>query len=286
MATNVEQNYQERILKVLIYIQNNLDRELSLEELAATAFFSPYHFHRIFSAITNESIKSYVRRLRLERATRDLAYSDLTLVQISERAGYDTQQSFHRAFKEAYNTTPKDYRDNAAEQITAVQEKNIQLDNTKCDVVVKNLDPIAVAFIRHVGSYKNVMGAWLKLMSEVGMQHLLSEKTQKISIPHDAPETTPEDKIRYDACVTIDALPDFKAKGNIGLQTLHGGKYAVITHKGSLDNLESTYHILFGVWLPKSGYEPADHPNFILHRTMPFQTPNDQLETDIYLPLK
>src|SRR3990167_7894882 len=107
MATNVEQNYQERILKVLIYIQNNLDRELSL-------------------------------------------------VQISERSGYDTQQSFHRAFKEAYNTTPKEFRDNAAEQMAALQKKQTHLENKHCDVMIKTIDPINVAFIRHVGSYNNV----------------------------------------------------------------------------------------------------------------------------------
>ena len=80
MASHVEQTYQERILKVLVHIQNHLDDELSLEELASVAYFSPFHFHRIFTALTGESIKSYVRRLRLERATRDLAFSELSLV--------------------------------------------------------------------------------------------------------------------------------------------------------------------------------------------------------------
>ncbi|PIZ03981.1 MAG: AraC family transcriptional regulator [Gammaproteobacteria bacterium CG_4_10_14_0_8_um_filter_38_16] len=286
MTTHAEQNYQERILKVLVYIQNNLDQTLSLEALAETAHFSPFHFHRIFTAHTGESIKSYIRRLRLERATRDLSLTDLPIIQISERAGYETQQSFHRAFKEAFNITPKEFRDKAGNEITAFQHEEKLAKRHQPIVEVKIIEPIKVAFARHTGSYKDVFQSWFKLVGEVGMNHLLSEKTLKISIPHDAPETTPEDKIRYDACVTIDELKSFKPKGQVGIQTLRGGKYAVITHHGPLDTIESTYQILFAIWLPQSGYEPADFPNFMLHRKMPFVTPDKIVETDIYLPLK
>lgn len=285
MPTNIEQNYQERILKVLIYIQNNLDRTLSLEELAETAHFSPFHFHRIFTANTGESIKSYVRRLRLERATRDLSLTDLPLIQISERAGYDTQQSFHRAFKEAYSVTPKEFRDRASDSIATFQQEKKSNEEHPL-VEVKTIEPITVAFARHIGSYKDVFQSWVKLIGGVGMDHVVSENTVKIGIPYDTAETTPENKIRYDACVTIDEIKNFKPKGHIGIQTLHGGKYAIITHHGPIDTIESTYQILFAVWLPQSGFEPADHPNFMLHRKMPFVTPEKILETDIYLPLK
>ena len=285
MASNVEQTYQERILKVLIYIQNNLDHELSLEELANAAFFSPYHFHRIFTALTGESIKSYVRRLRLERATRDLIYTDLSIVKISERAGYDTQQSFHRAFKEAYHETPKTFRDKNQQATT---ELFVNKDNESQSeiVTVKTIDPISVAFVRHVGPYQEITQAWFQLIAEVGINVIVSENTQKISVPYDSPEITASDKLRYDACITLTEIANFKAKGQVGAQTLQGGKYAVITHYGPLEQVEKTYRILFGLWLPHSGYEPADHPNFMVHRKTPLQTPADQLVTDIYLPLK
>jgi len=285
MTSNVEQTYQKRILDVLIYIQNHLDEELTLEELAGIAFFSPYHFHRIFSAHAGESVQSYVRRLRLERATRDLSYTDLSIIEIAQRAGYDTQQSFHRAFKETYKETPKSFRDKALKGITQFSQEKQTEDRTQL-VEVKTIEPITVAFARHIGPYDQIIETWLQLALEVGMNHVTSEKTLKISIPHDSDEITPTDKLRYDACVTINELPNFKPKGQIGIQTLHGGKYAVITHHGPIESIESTYRILFGLWLPQSGYEPADYPNFMLHRKMPYATPAESLETDIYLPLK
>lgn len=282
MTTHAEQTYQERILKVLLYIQNNLDSELSLEELSSIAFFSPFHFHRIFTAHTGESIKSYVRRLRLDRATRDLAYTDLSLMQISERAGYDTQQSFHRAFKEAYHDTPKHFRDHITEQMTTMSDHN----DHKPPIEVKTIPPLKVAFVRHIGPYQEVLPAWQTLTSTVGLRHILSDHTKKISIPYDTPETTPAEKLHYDACVTLEGLENFKPTGKTGVQTLHSGKYAIIRHTGSLDTIEKTYRILFGVWLPESGYEPADFPNFMLHQNTPLTTPTELLVTDIYLPIK
>lgn len=284
MTSHSKQTYQERILKVLIHIQNHLDHELTLEDLAKVAFFSPFHFHRIFTAYTGESIQSYVRRLRLQRATQDLVYTDLSIIQIAERAGYDTQQSFHRAFKETYHETPKTFRDKKLQILTDFNEEKKSLSNIPM-VEVKTIDPIKVAFVRQIGSYEDVFNAWLLLATEIGLSKILSEDTLKISIPYDAPESTPVEKLRYDACVVLDASSHFKPKGQIGIQTLHGGKYAVITHHGPIENIEKTYQILFGLWLPHSGYEPADYPNFIVHRTMPFKTPAESLVTDIYLPL-
>ena len=55
--------YKERILRVLVHIQKNLDAELSLDNLAKIAHFSPYHFHRIFTGMVGESLKEHVRRL-------------------------------------------------------------------------------------------------------------------------------------------------------------------------------------------------------------------------------
>ena len=68
MTPGTEASYRERILRVRLHIEAHLDESISLEELAAVACFSPYHFHRIFRALVGESVMEHVRRLRLERA--------------------------------------------------------------------------------------------------------------------------------------------------------------------------------------------------------------------------
>ena len=73
-------NYQQRINLVLRHIEQNLDTRPDLDELARIACFSPYHFHRIFSAMVGESVAAYVRRLLLERAAMQLGYSGCVFV--------------------------------------------------------------------------------------------------------------------------------------------------------------------------------------------------------------
>ena len=99
MKEDTRQDYAERIIRVLVHIQQNLDDDLPLEKLARLAFFSPFHFHRVFRGMVGESVKSHIRRLRLERAAMRLKQSEMAVTAIAFEAGYETHESFTRAFR-------------------------------------------------------------------------------------------------------------------------------------------------------------------------------------------
>jgi AraC family transcriptional regulator len=102
--------YKERILRVLVYIQQNLDRELKLEEIARLAYFSSYHFHRIFRGMVGESLQEHIRRLRLERAALRLKNSSTPVTSVAFDAGYGTHESFIRAFRAMFGEAPSRFR--------------------------------------------------------------------------------------------------------------------------------------------------------------------------------
>jgi AraC family transcriptional regulator len=285
----LEQNYQERILKTLVYIQNHLNDELSLEQLSAVANFSPFHFHRFFLAYTGETLQGYVRRLRLERAAKDLAFKCSPISLIADNSGFQTVQSFHHAFKKMFNETPSLYREKQLEITKLVLlSDDDQLKNKAKTVSLQKRDPIDVLFTRAVGVADDteLMKIWFKLITAASIPVFMSEKTQRISVFHDCKVTTPLAKFRYDASITRSELPhDFQPEGNVGLQTIPGGLYAVIRHHGSLKGIDTTLRVLYRLWLPESGYEPIDSPSFAIHQNLPFQTPEDELLTDIYLPV-
>src|SRR5215470_14455260 len=110
MRDTTIQDYQSRILKVLVHIQKSLDSPVSLEELAAIAHFSPCHFHRIFRGMVGESVKEHVRRLRLERAAHGLKLGDEPVTRIAFEAGYETHESFTRAFGAMFGESPSRFR--------------------------------------------------------------------------------------------------------------------------------------------------------------------------------
>jgi AraC family transcriptional regulator len=148
---------------------------------------------------------------------------------------------------------------------------------------IKRIEPMRVAFVRHVGPYDQCGKAWEKLCTFLGKEGLLAN-AQFIGICHDDPEVTAPDRIRYDACVTVD--DGFQPAGEIGVQTVRGGDYAVTTHFGPYKRLNETYSKLMGQWLPRSGRELCSDPCFEVYLNDPESTDPEDLLTDIHVPLE
>lgn len=102
-------DYSEPLSRVLSYIQENLDCKLSLESLAQMASFSPFHFHRLFSAYVGEPVTSYIRRLRLEKAAEALCQTEESITSIALSVGYQTVTAFERSFKKYFGVSPTEY---------------------------------------------------------------------------------------------------------------------------------------------------------------------------------
>lgn len=104
------QNDYQRIDDVKQYICEHLDKPLNREVLAAVAGFSVPHFHRLFTLIVGDTIGSYVRRMRLERAGRKLRMGAVDITEVALAAGYDSHAAFGKAFKQQYGISPSEFR--------------------------------------------------------------------------------------------------------------------------------------------------------------------------------
>jgi AraC family transcriptional regulator len=151
-------------------------------------------------------------------------------------------------------------------------------------VRIEHLQPLRVAFMRHVGPYGEVGATWDKLLPFLGKEGFLGGDVLLLGVCHDDPEVTPPAKIRYDACVSVDA--GFVPTGDIGSQVIAGGDYAVTTHFGPYHELGKTYAQLLGQWLPRSGRELRSCPCFEVYLNDPGSTEPEDLLTDIYAPLE
>ncbi len=291
MRTGTRASYEERILRVQMYIQRHLDASLALEELSKIACFSPYHFHRVFQGMVGESLQEYIRRLRLERAAQALCYADTSVTQLAFAAGYETHESFTRAFRKQFGASPKQYRNqcmyraqNNVKQpvqryVTIIQ----QMGALDMEARVEEFKPMNVAFIRHVGPYAECHSAWEKLCGHPAVAQTFGPDTLCIGLCYDDPDVTEADKIRLDVCVTVPA--DFQPGDGINVQQIEGGKYAVLTHRGSYDGLHDCYRWLYGTWLPDSGYETKGSHSMEIYRNNPDETPEEDCLTDICVPL-
>jgi AraC family transcriptional regulator len=298
MRTETEQSYKERVLRVLIHIQGHLDEIMTLEDLAGIAHFSPFHFHRIFRGMVGESVQEHIRRLRLERAAHRLKFSDLPVTRLAFEAGYETHEAFTRAFGSMFGVAPVQFRQaHRALPFPAVSSgvhfspdgrlTDFQVLQTVGPELAVSLRPVPmmhVAFVRHVGPYDHVGETWGKLFAWAGPSGLIGPHTKVVGVVHDDPEVTPPERIRYDAGLVVNQ--DFKPAGEIGVQAIGGGEFAVASHRGPYSGFGETYARLCGQWLPAAGREPRSAPALEIYCNSPQDTPPQDLLTEIYIPLE
>ncbi|NLP05861.1 AraC family transcriptional regulator [Candidatus Fermentibacteria bacterium] len=196
MRKSTEADYVRRILWALEFIRENLDREFTLEELASAACFSPFHFHRVFTGMTGETVAGLVRRLKLERAAQRLIEGSEPVLVIALRTGYDPNQAFTRAFSSAFGEPPSRFRELRKavphlcapsgyhyhpESVVAVFNPVRKGDRTM-DAKTVELNPLKVLCMRHIGPYNLIGGAFEKLDGEVGMAGIDTGKSQWLAI--------------------------------------------------------------------------------------------------------
>src|SRR5687768_7790051 len=148
LRESTRESYQERVLRTLVSLERDIDRDPRLDDLARGAHLSPFHFHRVFSAVVGESPVEYVRRLRLERAAHELRQSTRQVQHVAREAGYGSHEAFTRAFRARFGVVPSVFRRLGEEAVPrgdggAARRGRIEV-----------LRPIRVAFIRHVGPYE------------------------------------------------------------------------------------------------------------------------------------
>ena len=141
-----------------------------------------------------------------------------------------------------------------------------------------------VAYIRHVGPYEDVSTVWQKLASFASQHQLFGPKTAFIGIGRDDPSITASNQLRYDACITLDH--ELTPTGEVGVQTIPGGRYAVFLHRGPYKTFAGAYGAIYREWLPVSGEQLRDEPAFELHLNTPDRTPPAELRTEIWIPLE
>ncbi|HEX8709016.1 MAG TPA: helix-turn-helix domain-containing protein [Pyrinomonadaceae bacterium] len=99
-----------RIRRAVELMHAHLDRDLPLEEIAAAAYLSPFHFARLFKKLTGASPHAYLATLRAARAQTLLAETDLSVTEISARVGYSSSSHFARAFRQVTGLAPRAFR--------------------------------------------------------------------------------------------------------------------------------------------------------------------------------
>ncbi|NLJ08527.1 MAG: AraC family transcriptional regulator [Sphingobacteriales bacterium] len=280
-------DYHVRINKVLEFINAHLEESPELEKLASIANFSAFHFHRIMRAYLGEPLSSFIQRLRLDKAANLLINTKLPIQDISWMVGYDNPASLTRAFKKRFGVSPANFRNEIVFQTQALQFVQINKSEKimKIKPKFKKRKEKRVIYVMSIGPYDSAgtAKAWDKVSAFASEKRLWGFGTEFIGISYDDPHITEEEKLRYEACITVSK--DVRPEGEIGVKTIEGGNYAVFRHLGPYEKLNETYDYIYRQWLPESGKTLRDIHCFEKYLNSPGKTPPEKLKTDIYIPL-
>jgi len=300
-----QKEYIYRINRVIDYIEANIDKELSLETLSEVANFSQFHFHRIFSAFTGETLNGFIKRKRVERAASMLLNDpDKPITDIAYSCGYNSTSVFCRSFKERFKVSAQEFRNtwDANSKNGQLDSKNYQLDQPPiayvCDIKsqtiwrkdmknaieIKEMPALNVIYCRHTGEYSMISAAYEKLFKWAGPRGLLNNPESKgVTYYHDDPKVTNLNKIRQSACITV--FEDVKTEGEIGKMQIQEGRYAV----GHFEIGESEFQQAWDsmcLWVSQSGYQPADASPYELYHNHHEDHPEKKFIVDICIPVK
>lgn len=299
-----QKEYIYRINKVMDYIEKHLDEELTLKVLSAEAAFSEYHFHRIFSAITGETLNGFVKRVRIEKgASLLLNEPDRTVSDIAHRCGFGSSSVFCRNFKDHFSMTAQEFRmksenskngqsDSKEYQsvkpsggyvcnVESINENNMKKSE---NITIKDMPALNLVYTRHVGPYYLIGQAYEKLMKWAGPRGLLNQPDLKtVTVYHDDPSVTEIEKVRQSACITVSEK--VKTDGEFGFMHVDGGKFVV----GRFEILPEGFTVAWNdvcLFLSKSGYQPADANPYELYHNDHMEHPEGKFIVDICIPVK
>ena len=291
-------NYLNSVQLGIDYIEANLDFDLAIATVAAEAGMSQWHFQRIFKGLTNETLKTYIRSRRLANSLDKLLTGDMRIIDIALSAGFESQQSFSRAFKDSFKLTPNAYRKLADKslflkklqfnsQYLAHLRKNVSLTPQIQQQSRMLLVGCRTAFYS-VDSEKNniadkLPGLWSEFMARLSeVPHSIAGTCYGVV----QPVANDTDLLEYYAAIAVSHL-DVMPPGMHSI-VIDKSRYAMFTHTGAASKLDNTVNYVYSSWLLGSGeihsggpdleiygadYDPVSADS-VIHYAIPLQQPH------------
>ncbi|HHQ4643672.1 TPA: AraC family transcriptional regulator [Aeromonas veronii] len=267
-------DYRKPVFKAMDYISHHLDDNPGLDEVAAAAAISTFHFHRIFKTMVGETIAGFTRRLRMERAARRLLaspQSDITTLALA--AGFSSSQNFAKAFRLHFAMSPSEYR----QQQGGNWKSKIGNDPLPFDTydglvmlpVTEHPDLLQGASVRQMPArrvaYMRRLGPYGKETCEQAHRDLLAlfasdeamTPAGTLSLYWDIPDITDETRCRTDVCIELG--PEIPAGRQLTTQTIAAGPYAVCQFIARGDQLVACWETAFR-WVVGQGLNCDDRP--------------------------
>ncbi|MED1559691.1 AraC family transcriptional regulator [Bacillus paramycoides] len=275
------------------YIEDNLTNEIDFKKIARIAFCSEYHFKRMFSFLAGISLSEYIRCRRLTLAAFELKDSDVKVIDVAIKYGYNSPDSFSRAFQNLHGITPSEAR-STSRSLKAYSPMTFQLSikgGNEMNYRIEEKDPFRIIGIQKrvpivfTGVNEEIASMWKSLDSQ-SIETLKSlsniEPTGIISASTNFSERRMEEKGELDhyigVATTKDCPEQFKQL-EVATST-----WAIFEAIGPFpDALQNVWGRIYSEWFPSSNYELAEGPEILWNEQKDISSPN--FKSEIWIPV-
>lgn len=286
-----------RIHRVIDQVERDLGRSASVRALARLAYLSPFHFHRVFGEVMRETPSRFVQRVRLERAAALLiADPARSITEIAIACGFSSSAVFARAFRAAFATSASEWRAQGSEHLRKTRKARAArapyLDaiipgGNEMNVEIRELPALRVAYVRHLGAYAGKSEVFAELFARLrqwaGPRGLLTPESRFVSIAHDHPDITDEDKLRLSVCLPI---PEgVEPSHDVNAMDLPGGAFAVARVEVATSDIPAAWQAISD-WVARNGYAGDDRPCYEVIVTSPREHPEGKHVLELRVPVR
>lgn len=279
--------------RVLAFVDEHLDQELSLEQLSGVAAFSKFHFQRQFAELFGITPARYVQLLRLKRASGRLAFPERPRVtEVALDSGFEGPEAFARAFKRRLGQTPSEFREQpdwalwqmAFGPVHQMRSRHMTRHFSDEQVRIVDFPATSVAVMEHRGASPLIGDTVRRFIAWRRQEGLLPKTNATFNIFHADPDACAPEDFRMDICVATEREIEPNGEG-VTAGLIPEGRCAVLRQIGAGDELRAAAHFLYAEWLPRSGEELRDFPLFAQRVAYYPEVPEHEAVTDLFLPL-
>lgn len=259
-------NYTQGLQNAIDYIEEHLTDDLDIEEIAAQSGLSAFYFQRIFNILCDYSLGEYIRNRRLTLAGNELSGTDEKVIDIALKYGYDTPESFSRAFSRFHGITPSQAKKNSS-PLKSFSRLSVEIHlkggNIMDYKIVKKdafkvLEKISTHSIDDEQNKNTIPDFWTQSHQDGTVQKLFDLTTDKTNIFGICYGNTPNNKKTFEYSIAALCGDNTEIPDGFSIKEIPARTWAVFECIGPMpDAVQNTWHKICSEFFPTANYEPT-----------------------------